>query len=118
MNKPEKIIKFSITDDSNPNAPLKDRAIIEQTMDVADTVKMLEQFGIKRTRESLYTLWKTPYRNISRTWWINPDLNEDNYKLLLDRCPVIERYRLKQAIERRSVHVHIQPHSRKPWPVT
>jgi len=110
MNKPEKIIKFSITDDRNPNAPLKERTLMEQTMDVSETVKLLAQFGINRSRESLYSLWKTPYRNISRSWWVDPD----KYNLVIDKC-TIPRQTVSEAIAHRSVHVTVQPFSRKGW---
>ncbi len=111
MRGPEKIIKVSITDDYNPNVPVKDRILMEETMDVLETVNLLKTFGIVRTRESLYALWKTPFRNISQSWWVDPE----KYDGLLEKCPLSQKDNLRTAIERRSLHVNVQPFSRKGW---
>jgi len=67
MNHPHKMVKLFITDDYDPNKKMHERIIMEQVVDVKQASEQLKQFGIIISRDLLYSCWRTPYRNNTRS---------------------------------------------------
>jgi len=88
---------------------MDERIIMEQVVDVKQASEQLKQFGIIISRDLLYSCWRTPYRNNTRSWWLNPQYQD---KLIAD-CPLSSKHNLRLAFQRQAVHINVHPYNRK-----
>jgi hypothetical protein len=104
-----KKVLITISDDSNPNAKEKDREIFSLKESIAMAELTLRHLGIKMQGRAMYALWSTPYRSKWRSWWMNPETQQEK---LLELCPVLQQKKLKEALRKGVVHLTIRTNTR------